>query len=558
MGFIDGRASIIAADRSGAIKHGFGYYVRVYTPLTLTILSSVLFPLSQPNELLALGSPLIGLIALIPYYIALTRTRTAKDAARLGALFGTLSTILGNYWLMFFEDYSFWTIGGTSLAYAAFNFVLAGFLWLATRADRPFRPVLFAMIWTVYELFKSIGFLGYPWGLAAYPMASVLAAVQLASFTGVWGISFLVMYFNTSLAELLLRRAWTLRAPALQNVILATVLAGAALVFGLIRLGVDPIPDQTIEMVLVQQNADAWNTTDVSRPLKVAQDETLEALSQADDPDLIVWSETSLRYLFPQGMSWYERNPSEFPFTEFVPSLPAPFLTGAPFQDPDDKFAVYNSALLFDGDLAIQEWYAKRQLVPFAESIPFFDVPAVRDFFREVVGLVGTWTPGPLPSLFVVESEAGPVRIATPICFEDAFAGVVRRFVAEGADVLVNLTNNSWSRTNSAQTQHFVAAMFRSVESQRTLVRSTNSGYTAVIDPRGRVLASLPMFVTDSLAADVPVFRPEIESTYQRYGDYFPVGLLIVLLVLLGRFSLRQIRRRNSAPEPRAGISPAT
>ena len=135
----------------------------------MTLFGAVLFALALPNELFPLGSPILGMIALLPYYIALVRTSTPRGAARLGALFGAASTILANYWLMFFEDYSVWTIGGTTIAYTAFNAILAGFLWRATRASSLLRPALFALIWTFYEYLKSIGFLGYPWGLAAYP-----------------------------------------------------------------------------------------------------------------------------------------------------------------------------------------------------------------------------------------------------------------------------------------------------------------------------------------------------------------------------------------------------
>jgi apolipoprotein N-acyltransferase len=515
----------------------------VQQAFALSIISGLLFPLAQPNELLPLGSPLLGLVALIPLYIAFRTTPQARTAARIGAVFGTVSTVIANYWLMFFGDYSFWTIGGTTLGYAGYNFVLGGYLWVATRGDRAYRPLLFALVWTVYEYFKSIGFLGYPWGLAAYPVATVLPIAQLAAVTGVWGISALVVYFNASLGEYLSNAALWRSHKEMRNLLLSAVLLLAAFVFGTIRMQRPIEPEQHVTMLLVQQNADAWNTRDVARPLNIAQNETLSAVDEFGPPDLIVWSETALRYLFPQGRGWYESNPAELPFSQFVAELPAPLLTGAPYQSPTEESDVYNAALLFDGSIDVEEWYGKRQLVPFAESIPFYDIPAVRRFFRDAVGLFGTWAPGPEGHLFEITPSSGdPVVFATPICFEDGFAGVNRHFVGNGADLLVNLTNNSWSRTNSAQTQHFVAARFRPIETGRTLVRSTNSGYTAVVDPLGRVLASLPMFVTDSLSVEVPVYKPDVETVYQTYGDYLPLGLLAGLAAA---FVVWRIRRRE-------------
>lgn len=507
--------------------------------LTYTVLSAILFPLALPNELFPLGSALLGTVALVPLYLAFCRTTHTRTAVRLGIVFGALSTIIGNYWLVFYEDYSLWTIGGTTLGYVGYNLVLAGFLWVTTRAHESYRPILFALAWTAYEYFKSIGFLGYPWGLAGYPFSSVLVISQLSAITGVWGISFLAVYANTALAEVLTARSF--HAPAYRHLAMVALLVVASTVYGSIQMRSLPPTNESLQLVLVQQNADAWNTDNVARPLRISQEETKAALARSDAPDLVVWSETALRYLFPQGWSWYERNPPEEPFVEFLAGLPVPLLTGAPYQNPDDETAIHNATLLFSEEAEILQWYGKQHLVPFAEAIPFFEHEAVRRFFREAVGLTGTWAPGPSARLFTVESDSGrPVSIATPICFEDGFAYVNRYFVRAGADVLLNLTNNSWSRTNSAQTQHFVAARYRAIESNRGLVRSTNSGYTAVIDPRGRLVDSLPMFETSSLVVDVPVYRPERETFYQTYGDYLPLAMIAVLGSLLIRSKIRE------------------
>jgi apolipoprotein N-acyltransferase len=165
----------------------------------------------------------------------------------------------------------------------------------------------------------------------------------------------------------------------------------------------------------------------------------------------------------------------------------------------------------------------------------------VQRFFQEVVGIQAIWAPGPETRLFPVERSRGDaVMVGTPVCFEDGFANVVRRFVREGADALINLTNNAWSRTDSAQLQHLVAARFRSVETRRSLIRSTNAGYTGVVDAWGRVTAGLPMFEGAHLTVEVPVYAPPRPTIYVLWGDYLPVTMLGGLLILLVVSRLRE------------------
>lgn len=527
------------------------YYVVVLSrTVLLTLASAILFPLALPNELFPLGAPLLGLLALAPYYLALRETDGAKTAARLGALFGGVSTVIANYWLMFFGEYSVWTIGGTTIGYIGYNWVLAGFLWKTTRAPAAYRPVLFAMTWALYEYAKSIGFLAYPWGLAAYPFNDLLVVNQIADVTGVWALSFIAVYITAALAELVpatVGRLSTVRGrfprTAVANIGMATILVGLVVGYGALRLGAEiPVRD-TLDLVLVQQNADAWNTSNIARPLRTAQEETERALTGLEhDPQLVVWSETSLRYFYEDARDWYAANPPERPFLDFVTDLPAPLLTGGPLRPPDDDFAVHNAVLLINEDTTVEQWYGKQHLVPFAEVIPFWDTPVVSDFFDSVIGISGIWAPGPGSRLFeIVGTDGKEVAVATPICFEDAFAYVNRRFVLAGADVILNLTNNAWSRTDSAQLQHFVAARYRAIETRRGLVRSTNSGYTAVVDPWGRVTESLPMFETAHLSVRVPVYEPTSEPVYMRWGDYLPQAFLLILGAL---FALDQVRRR--------------
>ncbi len=542
--------------------------------LLLVPATALVYSLAVPNEFLTAGNPLLALIGLAGYFAALAASDSNREARRLGALFGAVSTILSNYWLMFFGDFSVWTIGGAALGYAIYHALLGPILRRTWENPAAWRAVAIAVVWTAYEYFKSIGFLAYPWGLIAYPAATIPVLIQHVDITGVWALSFIFATVNAILAERMIpilgsprrvaeigdaqtgctgigyvdvrtafmpvRPSWSMR----QLIWIAAIVV-LMLGYGAVRLAT-PIPEiARLRLVLVQQNVNAWQRGREEDALRAAQQLSLDAVAASSEPvDLLVWSETSLRRPFREYIGFYATTPPEQPLTRFLEEVNIPLLTGAPFLADAESWEIYNAAILIGPDGQLKQHYGKQHLVPFAESIPFWNVPAVRTFFQEVIGLYGVWSVGPEYRLFEITpherriDESGyhpsaPIRIGTPICFEDAFAYLVRGFVLSGADLLINLTDNSWSNTNSAQFQHFVAAQFRPIEVRRTLVRSTNSGLTTVLDAHGRVIAELPMFEQGTLTIDVPVYREHHLTFYTRFGDYLPQLFLLLWLVLV-------------------------
>jgi apolipoprotein N-acyltransferase len=135
------------------------------------------------------------------------------------------------------------------------------------------------------------------------------------------------------------------------------------------------------------------------------------------------------------------------------------------------------------------------------------------------------------------------IRFGTPICYEDSFGYLCREFAVLDADLLINLTNNSWSQTVSAQIQHFVAGRYRAVENRMALVRSTNSGYTTVVDATGRVIADLRMFEEAYLNVEVPLYEEQGLTVYAQLGDYLARFWIAVSLLVLGGLFVRDRRR---------------
>jgi apolipoprotein N-acyltransferase len=198
----------------------------------------------------------------------------------------------------------------------------------------------------------------------------------------------------------------------------------------------------------------------------------------------------------------------------------------------------YNAVLLYHEN-ELKQTYRKTHLVPFTENFPY------KKLFPRFYPLLVDhdyhfWKKGTEYTVF----EAGGVKFSTPICFEDVFGYISRRFVNEGAEVIVNMTNDGWSGSTAAQMQHMAMAVFRAVENRRSVVRGTNSGMTCTIDPDGRIIDMMDPFVEGYMISEVPVFT-DAETLYTRWGDYFAWIALISSLVILPLGMFRHVLRRG-------------
>ena len=170
-------------------------------------------------------------------------------------------------------------------------------------------------------------------------------------------------------------------------------------------------------------------------------------------------------------------------------------------------------------------------------------------FFTQVVGIELPWVVGNRATIFHVPVQAGgSLSFAAPICFEDAFADICRRLIDKGADLFLNVTNDSWSKTWSAEIQHFQAARFRAVENRRVLVRSTNGGLSAVVGPWGEIRMRMPFFQRMYQNVSVPVYKEKQLTFYARFGDWFPRVLIALLFIVLLVDALPKKKGRSRTP----------
>jgi apolipoprotein N-acyltransferase len=197
---------------------------------------------------------------------------------------------------------------------------------------------------------------------------------------------------------------------------------------------------------------------------------------------------------------------------------------GVDFSQVGNQFSDYNSAMIYGADGARIGRYDKIHLVPFGEYIPFKDMLR---FAHKLTGRVSDFSRGTDRSVFRISDQHGQQhRYGVFICYEAVFADEVREFARNGAEVLVNISDDGWYGDTSAPWQHLNQARMRAIENRRWILLDTNNGVTAAIDPYGRVRQSIPRHAVDALPAQYG-FRDDV-TFYTQHGDVFAWGCAIV------------------------------
>jgi len=502
-----------------------------------------------PNEILTFGSPFLGLFALVPLYISISYSRTFKSAGRLCSLqMGTVH-LLTSFWLGNFKDFAAFTLGGSALVYFVWGYFWGQLLYIPFRYTKkfklreqartmqwtiPLRILNFAIVWTLYEWFKSTGYLAYPWGTILMSAYKWKLLTQICAITGTWGLTFLFALFSAVFAEGLLLLVYDSHkkySSYSYTAAFCIFLFSISTIYGTFEYTKKREPLKTINAVFVQQNADSWQEepkTTIKNAIKLSESGLKKASQAAIKIDTVIWSESTLPYTLPESYGFYTRTPAEKPLTQYINETNIPFIIGCPHTLNHAQKLYCNAVHLFSKDAKVIDWYGKIHLVPFAEGIPYADKKWMQTIMQTFVGFSSTWTPGPYYTLFHLPLQNGTnVDFTTPICFEDGFPNLCRALWKEGSEVFINLTNDSWSLTNSAEYQHFVISSYRAIEMRTTLARSTNAGYSVVVDPAGKILDDLPLFKATAQPVKIPIYK-RIQTTYCFLGDWLPMLFLII------------------------------
>ena len=361
---------------------------------------------------------------------------------------------------------------------------------------------------------------GFPWALLGTSQAKVTPVIQLASVTGVFGVSALVALVSVAAAVTALGKAPRQRWASAGVLALVAVITamGAWRVTGASLVTQGPV----LKVGLLQGNVEhKWDP--LARQEILSRYLRLSSQVITAGARLVIWPESSTPFFF-EAESAYAA-----PIRELARTTRTSMIVGTDeFERDAAGDRIYNSAVMLGDDGASRGTYRKMQLVPFGEYVP---LKKLLFFIGPLVQKVSDFSPGTDP---VVLESAG-VRTGVAICYEVVYPWIPRAFTARGAQLLTTITNDAWFGESSAPYQHFEQASVRAVEQGRYMVRAANTGISGVVDPYGRVLQASPLFEEAALTADVRLISDR--TIYSYVGDVVAwLGAVVAAAVaLMGR-----------------------
>ena len=523
--------------------------------------SAFVLAASFPGFLTDDGIAPLVFVALIPVFMVIRNT-TWRCVWFHGFLFGLVYYFFFNYWLKGFH----------ALAIVIAPVIKGGemlLLFLALKAiDEAFPKkgyILKGAVWAAYAYLAENWFAGYPYGNIVYALYPYPVLYQTADITGIWGIICLMVFPQAAAADYLYPwvmgkrgsfRLW-LKSNLIPLIIWA-LLSVASIIYGIFSLAYweDRTPSSTMRVACVQHNHDSWKGGYNTYRSNFNNLKRYTTESLVTDPDLVIWSETAFvpsvawhTTYDAEGTVWEDIHDLTIDFVEYAESIGVPLLTGnpksviadpslPPYDEDGNKNSVeYNTVILFqDGE--IKGEYIKQHLVPFTEHFPYEkQLPWLYNLLKSMD--YNWWIPGTEPTVF----ELNGVHFSTPICYEDSFGVLNAEYVANGAEVIINMTNDNWSKKPSAEWQHAEIAAFRSVETRKAMVRGTNSGITCLIEPTGEIQDPMKPFSMGTHTYEVPVYsQSDYGNTfYVEHIDLFAKIAIGVSIAALAYWLIRKL-----------------
>ena len=439
------------------------------------ILSGLLLVVSFPSFNLSF----LAFIGFVPLFFAV-ENKSPKKAFLISFITGFIFYLGVLYWLYHV------TIAGLVVLclYLAIYFGIFGII------INRFGVLIAPIAWVALEYIQAhLSIMGFGWVLLGYSQYKNTALIQIADFSGVYGVSFVIMLVNAVIWHVIARLRSSRSNPnkkialsafglfAMTALILATSYA-----YGFFRLN-EKQGTNSLKISVIQGNIPQelkWNPK--AQHMIIQKYIALTKMAALDSPNLIVWPETSFPGFFEIDKEMTDE------VLNLAKDIKIPILAGVNTES-DDKY--FNSAVLISSEGEMAGKYDKIHLVPFGEYVPFSSrFPALHKF---ILGELGEFTPGREFKIFEINTTGliTTIKFAALICFEDIFPELSRRFVKDGAKFLIVITNDAWYGKSSAAYQHAACSVFRAIENRVPVVRSANTGYSCFIDSRGRIYDSV-------------------------------------------------------------------
>jgi len=505
-------------------------------------LSGVLLTLCQALPW-QLNLGFLAWVALVPL-AAVLRDKTQGERFLIGTIAGGVHFLTSLYWIAgTLHTYGNLNIPGSvfvalllvalETSYVVLFALLAGLV--LDRAPKSPMSILLPFLWTAVEYLRMVTpFGGFPWILIGYSQGGYALVVQSADLGGVWIITFLIALVNGAIADVMDWRADPEKFPFPKGAVTAAVLLMVAnLVYGAYRIrDVRLRNDKARPLIAAALQGDIrqdmkWEDSTAEMILMRYVELHRQAIEKG--ARFVVWPEAATPFAFERdfnGMILARQLANSGTYT----------LLGSADYTVENEKRRYSNSAYFVGPSGIEGKYSKMHLVPFGEYIPFVKYLAFID--KIVKGAAGNFNAG--KNIEVFKLPEGTVSVI--ICYEAIFGSEVRRFRKAGAELLVNITNDAWFGDTSAPRQHLAMAAFRCVENHCWMVRSANTGISAIIDPLGKIRASTKIFTKTLLVEEVKLM-PGV-TPYARWGDIFLYAVLAACVAGLGWVFIAK-RKRN-------------
>ncbi len=484
----------------------------------LAVLSGILLFLSFPNVLdpvFPAWSGYLAWVALVPLFFAINK-QTFPRVLLIGFITGFVFFAGLLYWILYIKElgalaWPLWLLLSCYLA-----------LYVALFASSlRFAPLMAApFLWVASEYLRGMFLTGFPWGLLGYSQYKLAPLLQLGSLTGVYGVSFVVVLVNTGIAYFFIKRKED--KAAFLGPVLAALALIAVFTYGLVELNsmehklpaaaqaLQPVTKQDSVSVCVLQGNIAqdvkWDEKFTEENFKTYKD---LALSNKEPVDLYLWPESASTVFLR----------SEKKYAAVVAGIAqasgAPQFVGTPdavFGKDGRVDKLYVSAFLYDRYGRLSGAYNKTHLVPFGEYIP------LRNILKGVSKLefgITDYSPGSGSTIFTAVKRFSPL-----ICYEVIFPEIARQRANEGAEYLVNITNDAWYQKSAMPYQHFSMLAFRAVETRLNIARAANTGISGYVNYKGEIAAATQIFEKTKLKFVMPVV-PGRKTVYMAIGDMF-------------------------------------
>lgn len=492
--------------------------------------------------ILSLSFPKINLeffafLGFLPLLFAL-KGKSLSESFRLSYFCGFIFNLIIFYWVMIvMQQYGKlpWPLALIILLLLATYLGLYFTLTFSTACFLERKglklTITLPFLWVSFEYLKSSLFTGFPWENLGYSQFLLTYMIQVADITGVYGVSFLIVIFNTFLFSLITSWKTLKKIPKFETLLILFLFF---IVFCYSYLRIENIKKvmgdrETITVKLIQPNIDQavkWNPEYQEETLRIL--ESLTLTPRDDHSELIIWPEAAVPF-------YYQLNGDKAVRVQEIlgKSHASCLLFGSPaISIEGSEIKYYNSAFLISSEGKILGRYDKIHLVPFGEYVP---LKKILFFVQKMVKDIGDFSSGKESGVLSCEDK----KLGVLICYEIIFPELARRCIQKGASLLITITNDAWFGRTSAPYQHNSMAVFRAIENRVFVLRCANTGISSIIDPSGKIISSTKIFTPAKITGKIKLLK--FPTIYKKYGDIFAILCIIISGLFFGKRNFEKV-----------------